>query len=64
MPSLGAELFGVALRSFELRRFLRRPEYGDTVCREIVGDAGDERRLRAATTTVEPWSRQKAATAA
>ena len=42
-----AEILGEALRAFELRRRLRRPEHLDALRFEIVGEACDQRRLRA-----------------
>ena len=40
-----AEILGKALRAFELRRRLRRPEHLDACRVKIVGKPGDERRL-------------------
>ena len=42
-----AERLGEALGAFELRRLLARPERLDAGAREIVDDAGRQRRLRA-----------------
>ncbi len=43
---LGAQILGEALRALELRRRLLRPEALDSRRREIIYQAGDERRLR------------------
>ena len=42
----GAQRLGVALRAFQSRRFRARTEGGDARAAEIVGEPGDQRRLR------------------
>ena len=52
---LGAELLGERLRAFELGRGAARPERLDARRREIVDDAGDERRLRPDDDEIDPF---------
>ena len=49
-----AEILGEALRAFELRRLPRRAEHLDALRFEIVGEARDQRRLRADDHEVDP----------
>lgn len=47
MPHGAAKVFGEALRSFELRGALRRPEITNPGCTEGISETGDERRFGA-----------------